>query len=206
MQVELAAPRWATITIQLDASTRNIHLRPLHLQAPHASVTHSPSLHNSACLCACRYHKILDAIEAAGMVPNATLHHFTHPDWWEEMGAFEKGKNISAFVDFCVLCAREFGQRIRLWATFNEPTCYLVCGYLIGAHPPGKLMSFSLMGRVRRAAADQTPKHLLVCCSKYACILWHSGKPVPALAVGAAASWVASNYLARSSKAQSMHL
>ena len=96
-----------------------------------------------------RYHKILDAIEAAGMTPNATLHHFVHPDWWEKLGAFEKAKNIPAFTDFCVLCVREFGQRIRLWATFNEPTCFLVCGYLIGAHPPGKIGSLRLMGRVR---------------------------------------------------------
>ena len=97
----------------------------------------------------CRYHKIIDAIEAAGMVPNATLHHFVHPDWWDRMGGFEKAKNIPMFTDFCVLCVREFGQRIRLWATFNEPTCALVCGWLIGAHTPGKLMSLFLMGRVR---------------------------------------------------------
>jgi hypothetical protein len=27
----------------------------------------------------CRYHAMLDSMEAAGIEPNATLHHFTHP-------------------------------------------------------------------------------------------------------------------------------
>jgi beta-glucosidase/6-phospho-beta-glucosidase/beta-galactosidase len=26
-----------------------------------------------------RYHDMLDVMEAAGIEPNATLHHFTHP-------------------------------------------------------------------------------------------------------------------------------
>lgn len=85
------------------------------------------------------------------MEPNATLHHFVHPDWWDNLGGFEKAENLPAFINFCTLCAREFGQRIKLWATFNEPTCFLVCGWLIGAHPPGKLLSIRLMGRVRPA-------------------------------------------------------
>jgi beta-glucosidase len=100
------------------------------------------------CMGYCRYHKILDCLEKHGMQANATLHHFVHPDWWEEMGAFEKEENIDCFVDFCVLCARQFGRRIKLWATFNEPTCFLVCGYLVGLHPPGKMCSFWLVGRV----------------------------------------------------------
>lgn len=49
------------------------------------------------------------------MVPNATLHHFVHPLWWHEMGAFEKEENLHHFVSYCALAAREFGKRITLW-------------------------------------------------------------------------------------------
>lgn len=95
-----------------------------------------------------RYHQILDAIAAAGMVPSATLHHFVHPLWWDKRGAFEKEENIDAFVNFCKICAEHFGSRVTLWATFNEPTCLLVCGYLLGVHPPGRVANFWLMGKV----------------------------------------------------------
>lgn len=34
------------------------------------------------------------------MEPLATLHHFVHPQWFEELGAFEKEENISLFLDY----------------------------------------------------------------------------------------------------------
>ncbi|MFR5011847.1 MAG: family 1 glycosylhydrolase [Acutalibacteraceae bacterium] len=30
-----------------------------------------------------------------------------------------------------------FGDRVKLWATFNEPRYYTNSGYLIGNYPPG---------------------------------------------------------------------
>lgn len=82
------------------------------------------------------------------MVPNATLHHFTHPDWWEDRGGFEREANLPAFLSYCRFCAATWGRRVKMWCTFNEPTCALVCGWLIGAHPPGKMLQFGLMGHV----------------------------------------------------------
>ena len=29
-----------------------------------------------------------------------TLHHFAHPLWFEELGAFEKEENIPVFISF----------------------------------------------------------------------------------------------------------
>ncbi|GLI68921.1 hypothetical protein VaNZ11_013340, partial [Volvox africanus] len=72
-----------------------------------------------------RYHQMLDCMAAHGLEPNATLWHFVHPTWFEDAGGFTKEENIPAFVEYCKRCFRWFGTRIRLWATFNEPTCYL---------------------------------------------------------------------------------
>jgi beta-glucosidase/6-phospho-beta-glucosidase/beta-galactosidase len=36
------------------------------------------------------------------MTPNATLHHFTHPQWFDELGGFTKAENIPLFVNFAV--------------------------------------------------------------------------------------------------------
>lgn len=32
------------------------------------------------------------------MEPLATLHHFVHPQWFEELGGFEKEENIPLFM------------------------------------------------------------------------------------------------------------
>ena len=65
------------------------------------------------------------------------------------MGAFEKAENLCHFVKFCELAAANFGKRVQLWCTFNEPTTYTVCGYMVGVHPPGKVFNFWLVGTVR---------------------------------------------------------
>lgn len=33
-----------------------------------------------------------------GMEPLATLHHFVHPQWFEDLGGFEKEENIPLFL------------------------------------------------------------------------------------------------------------
>ena len=53
---------------------------------------------------ACRYHEMLDVMEELGIEPNATLHHFTHPLWFEDAGAFGKEENIAAFVEYAKVC------------------------------------------------------------------------------------------------------
>ncbi len=69
-----------------------------------------------------RYHQILDCLDAHGLVPNATLWHFTHPTWFDDKGGFTKEANIPDFVRYSCKCFEWFGPRIKLWATFNEPT------------------------------------------------------------------------------------
>jgi beta-glucosidase/6-phospho-beta-glucosidase/beta-galactosidase len=61
-------------------------------------------------------------MERNGIEPNATLHHFTHPQWFEDLGGFEKEENIPLFVEWSVKAVQLFGDRITFWSTFNEPT------------------------------------------------------------------------------------
>lgn len=85
------------------------------------------------------YHKMFDALIAAGIQPMVTLHHFTHPLWFEDIGAFEHEKNLHYFVDYCTLMVQEFGSKIMMWTTFNEPGVYVFQGYIRGVWPPGKI-------------------------------------------------------------------
>lgn len=40
------------------------------------------------------------------MVPLATLHHFVHPQWFEDAGGFEREANIDFFLQWTELAYR----------------------------------------------------------------------------------------------------
>lgn len=94
-----------------------------------------------------RYHAILDSLAARNMEPFLTLHHFVHPLWFEKLRGFEKEENIKYFVEYAILAFKEYGQRTRFWATFNEPGVTSYAGCIYGGFPPGHLGRFSLCGR-----------------------------------------------------------
>ena len=71
-------------------------------------------------------------------VPYVTLHHFTNPTWFDELGSFEKEKNIDFFINFCELVFNRYSDKVSNWCTINEPEVYSVMGYFSGIFPPGK--------------------------------------------------------------------
>jgi len=84
------------------------------------------------------YHEVLDACEAAGLEPMVTLHHFTHPSWWEARGGFEREENLADLLRYTERAFREDGARVRLWCTLNEPEVFASQGWFSGLFPPGK--------------------------------------------------------------------
>ena len=94
-----------------------------------------------------RYHAILDTLEIAGMVPFLTLHHYVHPQWFENIGGFQKEENIRYFVEYAKAAFQEFGNRTRFWATFNEPGVASFAGFIHGSFPPGKFFRIKEYGK-----------------------------------------------------------
>ena len=43
------------------------------------------------------------------MTPMITLHHFVHPQWFEDLGAFTNMDNVKHFVSFCQVAFRWVG-------------------------------------------------------------------------------------------------
>ena len=84
------------------------------------------------------YRKMTKALIEANITPVITLHHFTHPIWFEAMGAFEKADNIKHFVEFSEIVFNELGDLIPIWCTINEPAIFVSEGYFNGVFPPGK--------------------------------------------------------------------
>ena len=74
------------------------------------------------------YHRLVDALNANGIVPNATLYHWDLPAALDERGGWLNRDAIRWFADYASLLYDEFGDSIPLWATVNEPIATYV-GY-----------------------------------------------------------------------------
>ena len=95
------------------------------------------------------YSKLVDKLLVRGIQPMATLHHFTHPIWWQEKGGFEKEDNIEHWVRFCEKMFELLSDRVKWWCTINEPAVFATMGYVLGEFPPG-VRSFKRMKIVSR--------------------------------------------------------
>ncbi len=85
-----------------------------------------------------RYREIFKAVRARGMRVFTSLHHFTHPTWFEYKGAFTSKDGPRVFNYFAERVVTEFGDLCTDWVTFNEPNVYAAFGYMFGEFPPGR--------------------------------------------------------------------
>ena len=69
--------------------------------------------------------------------PMVTLHHFSEPLWFQDMGGWLKPENSVRFVDYARHVVENLGDLVCDWAVFNEPNVYTNFGYAIGCFPPG---------------------------------------------------------------------
>ena len=84
------------------------------------------------------YSKMIDTLIENSITPVLTLQHFTHPIWFDRLGAFEKEENINIFISFCERVFEEYSGKVDYWCTINEPAVVATQGYFSGRFPPGK--------------------------------------------------------------------
>jgi len=84
------------------------------------------------------YRDLCSELIKNGITPMITLHHFTHPQWFEAKGAFEKQVNNAYFVRFCARMFEALQDKVKLWCTINEPGPYVFQGYINAVFPPGR--------------------------------------------------------------------
>eukprot|EP00612_Vaucheria_litorea_P002182 CAMPEP_0171455450 /NCGR_PEP_ID=MMETSP0945-20130129/2341_1 /TAXON_ID=109269 /ORGANISM="Vaucheria litorea, Strain CCMP2940" /LENGTH=498 /DNA_ID=CAMNT_0011980695 /DNA_START=92 /DNA_END=1588 /DNA_ORIENTATION=- len=94
------------------------------------------------------YHKEIDHLLANQIQPMITLFHFSYPIWFEDLGAFEKIENSEHFIRFSKNMFEEYGEKVKLWCTVNEPEVFVSNAYVTGLFPPGKLGKMHLAGTV----------------------------------------------------------
>ena len=76
------------------------------------------------------YRDLCDSLIKNNITPVVTLHHFTHPIWFEDIGAFEKKENIDHFIEFSEFVFNGLKDLVPLWCTINEPSVYVSQGIL----------------------------------------------------------------------------
>ena len=99
------------------------------------------------------YRRLLEYMKEKGISPLLTLHHFTNPLWFEEIGGFANPANISVYLGFVEFAARKFSDLVDEYVTINEPNVFAVMGYHTGIFPPGKKSMFAVM-RVQSVMAN----------------------------------------------------
>ena len=83
------------------------------------------------------YNDVIDSMIAEGMTPVMNLHHFDLPvELYDKYGGWESKKVVDLYVGFAQKCFELFGDRVKFWATHNEPMVVVEGEYLFQFHYP----------------------------------------------------------------------
>ena len=72
------------------------------------------------------YKKLIAALKANGIVPNATMYHWDLPYALQIQGGFGNRECVKWFTNYAKVLLDNFGDDVDLWATFNEPIAVYV--------------------------------------------------------------------------------
>ncbi len=83
------------------------------------------------------YERLVDALLEANIQPMVTLYHWDLPGALQDLGGWANREIVNWFGDYAQVVASRLGDRVRLWATLNEPWVFTFIGYVFGQHAPG---------------------------------------------------------------------
>jgi beta-glucosidase len=92
------------------------------------------------------YDRLIDALLAAGIEPWLCLYHWDLPQALADLGGWTSRDCAGWFADYATLLARRYGDRVKRFATFNEPSVFTLFGYGTGSQAPG-IVDRGLLGR-----------------------------------------------------------
>ncbi len=98
------------------------------------------------------YDRLVDGMLKRGIRPNATLYHWDLPTALEDHGGWRNRDTAYRFQDYAAQVAKRLGDRVALWATFNEP------GVFVGLRLRGRRHPRAL-GRQRPRPQGRQPDH-----------------------------------------------
>lgn len=94
------------------------------------------------------YDRLVDRLLAADIEPWICLYHWDLPQALQDVGGWVNRDVVSWFADYARLVADRLGDRVKRFATFNEPSVFTLFGYAFGWHPPAVDDPWSLYAAV----------------------------------------------------------
>lgn len=89
------------------------------------------------------YSRLIDLLNKYGIKPAVTLYHWDLPQKLQNMGGWANRKVVDYYIEYVDFVFRQFGDKVAIWMTFNEPWVSSFLGYAFGTHAPG-IKDFSM--------------------------------------------------------------
>ena len=84
------------------------------------------------------YREEIEYMLSRGIRPMLTLHHFTNPLWFEDMGGFTAKNSVDIFMNYAERVIDYLGDIVDDYITVNEPNVYSTNSLFYGIWPPEK--------------------------------------------------------------------
>ena len=78
------------------------------------------------------YDRLVDELLAAGIEPWLCLYHWDLPQALEDLGGWQNREAVKWFADYTALIAARLGDRVKRFATFNEPSIFSLFSRSLG--------------------------------------------------------------------------
>jgi beta-glucosidase len=84
------------------------------------------------------YDRLVDTLLEYRVEPFVTLYHWDLPAALEDRGGWANPQIADWFAEYARTMYSALGDRVRMWATINEPWVVMDQGYVEGRHAPGR--------------------------------------------------------------------
>nr|XP_022913989.1 cytosolic beta-glucosidase-like [Onthophagus taurus] len=84
------------------------------------------------------YHKLIDELLKNGIEPFVTIYHWDLPQSLQEIGGWTNDLIPDLLVDLADIAFKEFGDKVKIWVTINEPRQICKMGYGDGWIAPSR--------------------------------------------------------------------
>ena len=82
------------------------------------------------------YNKVIDKLISCGITPFVDICHWDLPQCLQDKGGFENPDFPEWFEAYAKVCFEAFGDRVKMWSTFNELHISVMSGLINGRFPP----------------------------------------------------------------------